>query len=69
MSATYITIDGDTADLIVWRVFQSTAGVTEQLFESNPGLADRGPVLAAGLMLTLPTPPAPAVAEPLRLWD
>lgn len=65
----WITSDGETADLVVHRAFGATAGLTEALLEANPGLADRGPVLPAGLALTLPAPiPAPT-SRPLRLWD
>jgi phage tail protein X len=67
----YRTIDGDTVDLIAWRVYGGAAGVVEQILALNPGLADAGPVLSAGLIIELP--PAPlAAATPERtprLWD
>lgn len=66
----YITSDGDTADLIAWRHYGKLEGrVTEQLLEANPGLADHGPILSAGLRITLPViQPAPQT-DGVRLWD
>ncbi|MEM7270748.1 MAG: tail protein X [Pseudomonadota bacterium] len=69
MSALYRTIDGDVADAICWRLFGQTRGLTEALFEANPGLADHGPVLPAGLLLRLPEAQQTALPQRLKLWD
>lgn len=65
----YRTIDGDVADVAALRALGSTAGTTEALLDGNPGLADLGPILPAGLELAIPTAPAEQPARPLRLWD
>lgn len=66
---TYRTIAGDTADAICHRVFGQTEKLTEALLEANPGLADRGAILPAGLELKLPPAPTSEAARPVRLWD
>lgn len=43
-------------------------GLVEAVFLANPGLAERGPVLPAGIDLTLPDPPARAEAARVQLW-
>jgi phage tail protein X len=64
------TRQGDTVDMLLWRTRGSTAGLTERTLELNPGLADRGPVLPAGLPVILPAAAAPAsVRETVKLWD
>ncbi len=65
----YVTKAGDTADLICWQLFGRTGGLTEALLEANPGLAARPPILPAGLVVTVPAPPADARRTPARLWD
>lgn len=69
-SLIYVTSDGDTADLIAWRHYGKLDGrVTEQLLEANRGLADHGPILPAGLRVTLPViAPAPQT-DGVKLWD
>jgi len=65
----YHSKDGDTADSIAWAVYgRQNDKVVEQLLEANPGLADRGPVLPAGLRLVIPDAPAPATGRQVRLW-
>jgi phage tail protein X len=67
---TLTTIDGDTADLIAYRVYGVTAGATEALLSANPGLAARGPVLPIGVVVNLPElAPSIASAPITRLWD
>jgi len=67
--AVYITEAGDVADLIVWRLTGRGAGPAEQLLELNPGLADLGAVLPAGVAIDLPPEPASERRAPVRLWD
>jgi phage tail protein X len=51
----YIASEGDTADLIAWRVYGTQgARVVEQLLEANPGLAELGAELPAGTVVKLP---------------
>lgn len=63
--------EGDTVDLICWRVFGRTDRIAEQVFTLNPGLAALGPTLPAGTPVTLPdvAQAAPAIRETVKLWD
>jgi phage tail protein X len=62
---------GDTVDALCWRHLGRTAGMVEVVYELNPGLADRGPVLPIGLEVTMPDEPANTTptAPLLQLWD
>lgn len=61
---------GETLDALCQRVLGRTAGVTEQALALNPGLADLGPVLPHGTLVTLPDEQAaqPVVADTIQLW-
>lgn len=64
------SVQGDTVDLVCWRHYGRTAGVLEQVLEANRGLADLGPVLPMGTMITLPQQPAQAGSQRIvQLWD
>jgi phage tail protein X len=66
----YRTSEGDTADLIAWKQYGTQAGqVVEQLLEANPGLADRGPELPAGLVIELPDIKPATQNAGIRLWE
>ncbi len=66
----YTTRDGDTVDAIAWRVYGSTSNqVVESVLAANSGLADYGPILPAGVTITLPEIAAPAKAKGIKLWD
>lgn len=68
--ATYTTKAGDTADSIAFQYYGATAPKTvEQLLDANPGLADQGPILPAGIAVTLPAIDTTAKAERVHLWD
>lgn len=70
MAQTYKTREGDLVDDIVWRYYGTRGGLaTERVLEANKGLADLGPVLPAGVLLTLPGLPKPATTKGVRLWD
>ena len=43
--------------------------VTEAVLEANTGLADNGPILPAGIRITLPEVAAPAMTQGVKLWD
>jgi len=69
-AAVWRTSDGDVADAVARAVYGAEGGgAVERLLEANPGLADLGPVLPAGLFLRLPPPPATAVRRVTRLWS
>lgn len=60
---------GDTVDAICWRYLGSTDGVVEQVLSLNPMLADFGPMLPMGTVVTLPkTITRKAKKEQVKLW-
>ena len=68
MSTTYITRDGDLIDDVCRRVYgEQKPGQVEAVLAANPGLASKGPVLSAGLVITLPVLEAQSEAT-VRLW-
>jgi phage tail protein X len=70
VTQTYIASNGDTAELIAWKVYGTQdARVVEQLLDANPGLADLGPELIAGTSVMLPTISTTAQLQGRRLWD
>lgn len=70
MTLTYRTSDGDTADYIAWKHYGTQDGrAVEQLVNANPGLADIGPLLPAGLLITLPDIQLQTDAQAVKLWD
>lgn len=63
------TQQNDTVDALCWRHYGRTAGVCEAVLAANPGLADHGPVLPAGLLITLPDLEATAPQRQMvSLW-
>lgn len=70
MTQSYITKDGDTVDLIAWRVYGAQGGrVVERLLDANQGLAKLGPELPAGITVVLPRIDTKAELGGVRLWD
>jgi phage tail protein X len=70
MPKTYTTRQGETVDLACWRAYGRTASVTEAVLAANPGLADKGPVLPLGTIITMPDIAQPSQPRPLvSLWD
>ena len=64
------SVQGDTIDLICWRYYGRTAGVTETVLESNPPLAEQGPILVLGTEVVLPDIPAQQqMTKTINLWD
>ncbi|GHE20105.1 tail protein X [Halomonas urumqiensis] len=60
---------GDTLDALCYRVLGRTDGVTEQALDMNPGLAELGPILPHGTLVTLPEEQrTPAVVDTVQLW-
>lgn len=68
----YVTKEDDTADFIAWKHYGRQDGrIVEQLLDANPGLADIGPLLPAGMTITLPDLEVEAAdtTEAVKLWD
>ena len=65
----YRTRDGDAVDAIARRHYGPRAGLVEAVLEANPGLADHGARLPAGLLIALPPLPPEPPARLARLFD
>ncbi|VVO03142.1 hypothetical protein PS834_02828 [Pseudomonas fluorescens] len=70
MTVAVRTNQNDTVDVLCWRFYGRTAGVTEAVLEANPGLADHGPILPQGLVVNMPEAQASAPQRQMaQLWD
>ena len=68
--AVYRTRDGDMVDAICRRYYGIESGTVEVVLEANPGLADYGAVLPAGILVELPElPPSRKTIPTVKLWD
>ena len=65
----YRTKEGDTLDAICWKYY-GQQNVINIVLEANPGLADKGTVFEAGIVIELPDLPEPSqIINTVRLWD
>lgn len=71
MAQTYITRDGDTVDYIAWAQYGSQLSqVIDAVLSANPGIADHGPTLPAGITMTLPdVDTSPTGSDGVSLWQ
>lgn len=70
MSNQYATRDGDSVDYICWKHYGQQSGAVEAVYSANPGLADLGALLPAGIIIVLPELAKPAeTVRVIRLWD
>lgn len=70
MTTKYTTREGDSVDYIAWKFYGATTNqVVESVLAANRGLADNGPILPAGLVITLPEITTPAKTQGIKLWD
>lgn len=70
MAQHYRSTAGDTVDFIAWKHYGTQDGqVVEQLLAANPALADYGPELPAGVIVSLPGLTAVGQSKGVRLWD
>ena len=63
-----IAQQNDTIDLICWRQFGITAGITEQVMQLNPHIEHNSPTLPVGTVITLPTEQV-SIQQTIQLWD
>ena len=63
------SLQDDTLDLILFRHYGYTAGITEQVLNLNPGLAALGPILPTGTLINMPAAPTQAEQPLIQLWD
>ncbi len=65
----YRTKDGDVLDLICHKHYGRASWSIEAVYAANPGLAQKGAVLPAGLEIILPEAEDTRPASPtIRLW-
>lgn len=64
-----IAQQGDTVDALCQRHLGDTAGVTEQVFDLNPGLAALGAILPMGTRVELPDVQAKPEKPLIKLWE
>lgn len=68
--AQYQTREGDMLDAICKAWYGESSRYTEAVLEHNPGLADLGAVLPAGVIIELPEFPGLSIKQgTIRLWD
>lgn len=62
---------GDSVNLLLYReTGRSDDSAEETLWKLNPTLAERGPILPAGVWVTLPELDSkPAAIKPVLAWD
>jgi len=66
----YRTRDGDMLDALCQQHYGRAAGAVEAVLTANPGLANIGAILPAGIVIELPALPAPArTRHTVKLWD
>ncbi len=60
-------IQGDTVDLLCFRHYGRTQGVTEKVLDANPGLCQQV-FLEAGQEVEMPEPEKKKQREMIQLW-
>lgn len=70
MASQYLTRDGDMVDAICWKHYDEAQlpFAIERVYAANPGLADVGPILPAGLTVVLPDLARPDAPPIIRIW-
>ncbi|MGR7280852.1 tail protein X [Klebsiella aerogenes] len=61
-------LQGDTVDLLCWRHYGTTQGVTEAVFAANPGISQQV-FLTAGQEVELPEVTPSTTRQIVQLWD
>ncbi|APR98628.1 tail protein X [Wolbachia endosymbiont of Folsomia candida] len=69
MTTYYTTKQNEMLDYICWRHYGFTNGVVELVLEFNPGLAEYGSFLPAGLKIKLPVIEEPLEKSILKMWE
>jgi len=67
--ATVRANQGETVDQICYRYYGCTSGVTEAVFEANPGIANHVPFLPMGLEIVMPDVTSQTQQALIQLWD
>ncbi len=72
MSQQYRAAEGETVDQICRHYYGYSSGAIEAVYNANPGLAEHGPFLPAGIVITLPVLTARQerkTGKKVELWD
>lgn len=69
MTIYYSTKEKDMLDYICWQHYGFTSGAVEVILKKNPGLAEYGSFLPAGLKITLPVIEKPLQKSTLKVWE
>nr|WP_265023193.1 tail protein X [Wolbachia endosymbiont (group B) of Ischnura elegans] len=64
----YLAKENDMLDYICWKHYGFTSGAVEIVLEENPGLAEYGSFLPAGLKIKLPIIEKPLQKSILKIW-
>nr|WP_237350055.1 tail protein X [Wolbachia endosymbiont of Cylisticus convexus] len=65
----YLAKENDMLDYICWKHYGFTSGVVEIVLEENPGLAEYGSFLPAGLKIKLPVIQKTVQKSKLKVWE
>jgi phage tail protein X len=69
-ASTYRTKQDDVLDEVSFRFYgHENPGTVEAVLEANRGLADYGPLLPAGVMITFPVLPVSSTSEGIQLFS
>ncbi|WP_423348843.1 tail protein X [Wolbachia sp. wLmal] len=68
MTIHYLAKENDMLDYICWKHYGFTSGAVEIVLEENPGLAEYGSFLPAGLKIKLPIIEKHLQKSTLKIW-
>jgi phage tail protein X len=69
MSQLYRSRENDMVDALCYHFYNRQAKAVELVYAANRGLAEYGPVLPAGILITLPEIPDTETAATIKLWN
>ncbi|WP_425383915.1 tail protein X [Wolbachia endosymbiont (group B) of Anania hortulata] len=69
MTVHYITRENEMLDYICFKHYGYSSGAVEIVLEANPGLAEYGSFLPAGLKIRLPRIQEQLKKSKLKVWE
>ncbi len=69
MTVHYITRENEMLDYICFKHYGYSSGAVEIVLEANPGLAENGSFLPAGLKIKLPVIQKPVQKSKSKVWE
>ncbi len=67
-ATTYVTVGGETVDYIAWIERKLPRGGAQKILDANPGLAELGAVLPAGVKVIIPDIQIKKTKTTPRIW-